>query len=484
MSSYYRSSFERSFTTACLSTSSVRVQLHSKDLSFHRFRPRFALFPFVGTGRIEMDSGLVSAPVVSRIVAVNSSLIKGPDGAIASVHSRATEIFAKPRAIGTARLLEFHRPQSISANLERLEVWPSHTPLEQGFISQRRNKKNRCGSWALLAGNNGVTFTPWVILPGVYTSDVLRSLLPGTPPCLSEATNRTKGSYIETPRDKYSMKQRNPDFCSVSRSELLAIDMGLETIMRESNFGDLWILTDSCSSIQYLRNWTYIGDKISLSISQKLKLISLQRDVHFQWTPSHIDIHGNELADNLAKEGSSHPIPSSSEITFLELFWRGKAQNKVEWLEPPSHHCYKGRKPGLALSLPCDRQSSTCLSRLASGHLKCLTYSEGNKIYPLCPKSQRHQTSPKHILDCLGLDWEEIYSSPFLLSRIRSIQRESIVIVKKFELEILTNLHVLDLPESEKHNFGIMSVCVCVCMCVCVCVCVCVCEHDNSKTIR
>ncbi|GBN32930.1 hypothetical protein AVEN_26926-1 [Araneus ventricosus] len=54
----------------------------------------------------------------------------------------------------------------------------------------------------------------------------------------------------------------------------------------------------------------------------------------------------------------------------------------------------------------------------------------------------------------LFLNWR-----PFLLSRIRSTQRESIVIVKKFELEILTNLHVLDLPESEKHNFGIKSVC-------------------------
>ncbi|GBM68639.1 hypothetical protein AVEN_176798-1 [Araneus ventricosus] len=32
---------------------------------------------------------------------------------------------------------------------------------------------------------------------------------------------------------------------------------------------------------------------------------------------------------------------------------------------------------------------------------------------------------------------------------------------------MLTNLHVLHLPESEKHNLGIMSVC----------------EHDNSKTI-
>ncbi|GBO28077.1 hypothetical protein AVEN_267248-1 [Araneus ventricosus] len=33
---------------------------------------------------------------------------------------------------------------------------------------------------------------------------------------------------------------------------------------------------------------------------------------------------------------------------------------------------------------------------------------------------------------------------------------------------MLTNLYVLDLPEFEKHNFGIMSVC----------------EHDNSKTVR
>ncbi|GBN34130.1 hypothetical protein AVEN_162755-1, partial [Araneus ventricosus] len=78
-------------------------------------------------------------------------------------------------------------------------------------------------------------------------------------------------------------------------------------------------------------------------------------DVHFQWISSHVDIHGNELADNLAKEGSSQPIPSSSEITFLELFSRKKARNKAEWLVPPSHHWYKRRKPGLSLSPPCNR---------------------------------------------------------------------------------------------------------------------------------
>ncbi|GBL64282.1 hypothetical protein AVEN_40215-1 [Araneus ventricosus] len=138
-------------------------------------------------------------------------------------------------------------------------------------------------------------------------------------------------------------------------------------------------------------------------------------DVHLQWIPLHVDIHGNELADNLVKECSSHPIPSSSEITFLEQFSREKAQNKAEWLVPPSHHWYKGRKPGLSLSLLCDRQSSTCLSRLASAHLKCLTNSEGNKIYPLCPKCQQHQATPKHILDCLGLDRVETDSSSFFV---------------------------------------------------------------------
>ncbi|GBN83296.1 hypothetical protein AVEN_233615-1 [Araneus ventricosus] len=67
---------------------------------------------------------------------------------------------------------------------------------------------------------------------------------------------------------------------------------------------------------------------------------------------------------------------------------------------------------------------------------------------------------------------EWITPQSLLLSRIRRIQRESIVIVKKFQLDILTHLHVLDLPETEKHSFRIMSVYLSVS------------EHDNSKTVR
>ncbi|GBN24591.1 hypothetical protein AVEN_59173-1 [Araneus ventricosus] len=42
-----------------------------------------------------------------------------------------------------------------------------------------------------LAGNNGVAFMPWVALPGEIAPDVHHPLLPGTPPCHDEATNRS-----------------------------------------------------------------------------------------------------------------------------------------------------------------------------------------------------------------------------------------------------------------------------------------------------
>ncbi|GBN39158.1 hypothetical protein AVEN_117840-1 [Araneus ventricosus] len=85
-----------------------------------------------------MASGLVSASVFSRVVAVNSSHVKGgewPDGVSASVHWSAAEIFAKLRAVEKKipRLFEFHRSHSTSTNIEPLKVWTSQMPSEQGL---------------------------------------------------------------------------------------------------------------------------------------------------------------------------------------------------------------------------------------------------------------------------------------------------------------------------------------------------------------
>ncbi|GBM29942.1 hypothetical protein AVEN_165932-1, partial [Araneus ventricosus] len=46
----------------------IRIKPRSYGLSFHEFRPRFALFLVVGTGRIDVARGLVSSSVVSLVM--------------------------------------------------------------------------------------------------------------------------------------------------------------------------------------------------------------------------------------------------------------------------------------------------------------------------------------------------------------------------------------------------------------------------------
>ncbi|GFV72810.1 uncharacterized protein TNCV_2714021 [Trichonephila clavipes] len=86
------------------------------------------------------------------------------------------------------------------------------------------------------------------------------------------------------------------------------------------------------------------------------------------------------------------------------------AYNKEKWLNgiKTSYHSF--------LYVPRDRQSNTCLSQLASGHLKSLTFSGGNKRFATCPQYQLEQASPQHILDYIGLDWEDIHGNLLLVS--------------------------------------------------------------------
>ncbi|GFU55214.1 RNase H domain-containing protein [Trichonephila clavipes] len=70
----------------------------------------------------------------------------------------------------------------------------------------------------------------------------------------------------------------------------------------------------------------------------------------------------------------------------------------------------------ISLSFPCDRQSNICLFRLVSRHLKRLTFSGGNKRFPICCECQLGQASPQHIFNCLELGWGVIHGSPLLVS--------------------------------------------------------------------
>ncbi|GBM84160.1 hypothetical protein AVEN_31233-1 [Araneus ventricosus] len=164
------------------------------------------------------------------------------------------------------------------------------------------------------------------------------------------------GIYIKTHNKELKIQRRNPAFCSVFRSELIAIDEGLDSLSSFSCSNEIWILTDSRGSIQHLANWHRVRDNIGMNILNKLKSLSVSYRIHLQWIPSHVNIEGNEIADALAKAGADDVSVPSAPLTYLELFSRAKCRNKTIWLIPPVHHWYKGSRPCGCLSVDCNRR--------------------------------------------------------------------------------------------------------------------------------
>ncbi|GFY35202.1 RNase H domain-containing protein [Trichonephila clavipes] len=83
-------------------------------------------------------------------------------------------------------------------------------------------------------------------------------------------TGRTgSGSFSKTPGNDVKISIRNPDHCSVFRLELIAISGALDHAL--NSYKDIiWILTDSRSSIQYLKNWPKIMDSTGLDMLSEL----------------------------------------------------------------------------------------------------------------------------------------------------------------------------------------------------------------------
>ncbi|XP_015911455.1 uncharacterized protein [Parasteatoda tepidariorum] len=173
----------------------------------------------------------------------------------------------------------------------------------------------------------------------------------------SKTDTSSSGSdvYIKSINYSFNITKRNPDYCSVFRSELIAIDTGLDSLLTIQDHNDIWILSDSLSSIQYLSYWRKVRDKPGASILHKLEILSRLREVHLQWIPSHVGVLGNDIADTLAKEGTEETWMSPNSVTFMELASKEKKQDNVSWLVFPKHHWYQSTRSGGALNIRCNR---------------------------------------------------------------------------------------------------------------------------------
>ncbi|GFX93885.1 gag-pol [Trichonephila clavipes] len=183
-------------------------------------------------------------------------------------------------------------------------------------------------------------------------------------------TRSESGIYIKSQNYSSHTKLRNSDGCSVLRNELIAIDTGLKEALSIPGANSIWILSDTRNAIQHLSNWH-----------------------------KHASIAGNEIADALGKDGTAQPNMNSALFTYSEL--HSSYINKKISTVPPAHHWYEAKRPGGSLSLQCSRQEQTILTRFRSGHLRTLTFKDGNTVFPICVRCSACKASPAYILVCV-----------------------------------------------------------------------------------
>ncbi|GFS73539.1 RNase H domain-containing protein [Trichonephila clavipes] len=97
----------------------------------------------------------------------------------------------------------------------------------------------------------------------------------------SDTGRAGSGIFSNTPGNDVKISIRNPDHCSVFRSELIAISGALDHALN-SYKDSIWILTDTRSSIQYLKNWPNIMDNSGLDILSKLVRLGQRKQVCLQ----------------------------------------------------------------------------------------------------------------------------------------------------------------------------------------------------------
>ncbi|GFU59330.1 RNase H domain-containing protein [Trichonephila clavipes] len=149
-------------------------------------------------------------------------------------------------------------------------------------------------------------------------------------------TDLLTGTSVHAPQLPRSRKLR------WAQSEIIAISGVLDHALN-SYKDSIWILTDSRSSIQYLKNWPKIMDSTGLDILSKLVRFGQRKHVCLQWIPSHVGVPGNEAADEKAGRGCDLPNPSSTILTHSEIHSFRRNKMNLTWRNPPAHHWYAAK---------------------------------------------------------------------------------------------------------------------------------------------
>ncbi|KAL0818007.1 hypothetical protein ABMA28_008549 [Loxostege sticticalis] len=195
---------------------------------------------------------------------------------------------------------------------------------------------------------------------------------------------------------------------SVFVAELTAIEMGLTWLLDSHWHDNIFIATDSLSSLKALQDRNN-PDPAVASIHRALKDLRQNRDQHvsFTWVKAHCGIEGNELADQAAKEAATqktatrlnefpisyakHTIRQRTQTKWQEEYASDTQNSEISKWFPTIKEIGEFRK-SVAISFE--------LTQIVTGHGYHKSYLHRFKITddPLCPCDDISNQDITHLL--------------------------------------------------------------------------------------
>ncbi len=185
--------------------------------------------------------------------------------------------------------------------------------------------------------------------------------------------------------NNHVVKCRLPDHGNILAAELKAIQLAVAHIKETPNIEHAVLFSDSLLALHNLTNETTNEHSPLLDIiSRDCATLNLrQTKITMVWIPSHVGIHGNELADQSAKDARALPqreLDHTAPTIYTNKNCYDKARNWLvsEWqtyynTKTQAHH-YKNIEPVVSTAIKGShnsRQQEVIITRLRLGH--CLT---------------------------------------------------------------------------------------------------------------